>query len=278
VAQPRLEKYRPILALGLFLIAWWVLPTAVKSFIEAGFSTAQAPSWIASSHMEDLESFWAKRNHSKVELIEAGQQLARQKAFYQLQAQRNEALRAEVRRLEDLLDLPSRRRFRYEVARVVRRDLGAWWQKIVIRKGRDHDIPQGAAVVFAGGVVGRVAEVEPLTSVVRLVTSPNFRMAATFAGDDRPVVYQGVPQTGFSRPQGEVRDAPQDLVATRENPKRLVSTSLGGAFPAGLTIGRVPWLEPDASGIFQTGRVRLDNRLLRLHEVAVLVPIQPEGE
>jgi rod shape-determining protein MreC len=225
--------------------------------------------------LDDLEEFWARRSHSKIELIEAGQTLARQKAFYQLLDQRNNTLETEVMRLETILNMPSRREFRYEVARVIRRDLSAWWQQIVIRKGDDYGITEGAAVIFAGGVVGRVIEVNAFTSRVELITSPNFRMAASFEGDDRPVVFQGVPQSGFGAPTGAVRDAPQDLVANTHEPLQLISTRLGGTFPPGLIIGKVGWLEPGSSGIFQAGEVQLDERLLSLHEVSVLIPLTP---
>jgi rod shape-determining protein MreC len=275
VAKLRLNKVKPLVALGVFLLVWWLVPTAIKSFLKVSFSEFQAPAWVATSYLDDLEDFWARRSHSKVELIEAGREVARAKSLYQFNAQRKETLENEIQRLEAILRLPSRREFRYEVARVVRRDLSAWWQQIVIRKGNDYDIPLGAAVVFSGGVVGRVVEVGAFTSRVELITSPNFRMAANFEGDERPVVYQGVAQSGFGDPHGTVRDAPQDIVASTQAPLRLVSTRLGGTFPPGLMIGRVLWLEPGSTGIFQAGKVELDNRLLSLHEVAVLIPLYP---
>ena len=275
MAKLRLDKYKPIVALGLFLVVWWMLPAVTKSFVRASFTEFQAPAWIASSYLDDLEGFWARRSHSKIELIQAGQQLARQKAFYQVLDQRNQALESEVTRLESILTLPSRREFRYEVARVIRRDLSAWWQQIMIRKGQDYGITVGAAVIFSGGVVGRVVEVNAFTSRIELVTSPMFRMAASFENDGRPVVYQGVAQSGFGSPTGEVSDAPQDLTANTQQPLRLVSTRLGGTFPPGLTIGHVSWLDPGSSGIFQAGTVQLDERLLSLNEVSVLIPLNP---
>jgi len=275
VAKLRLDKYKPVVALGVFLVAWWLVPIGVKAFLKASFSEFQAPAWVASSYLDDLEGFWARRMHSKRELELAGQEIARAKSYYQFNAQRAETLQAEIRRLEAILDLPSRREYRYEVARVIRRDLSAWWQYLVLRKGRDYDIPEGAAVVFSGGVVGRVVEVNAFTSRVELITSPDFRMAAQFEGDPRPVVYQGVPQSGFGDPVGRVSDAPQDLVANSNNPLKLVSTHLGGTFPPGLAIGEVVWLEPGSTGIFQAGAVALDADLLSLHEVAVLIPLNP---
>lgn len=275
MAKLRLDRIKPLVALGVFLLAWWIIPTVVKSFLKVSFSEFQAPAWVATSYLDDLENLWARRSHSKVELIEAGKEVARSKSLYQFNSQRKETLENEIQRLEAILNLPSRREFRYEVARVVRRDLSAWWQQIVIRKGKDFDIPVGAAVVFSGGVVGRVVEVGALTSRVELVTSPNFRMAANFEGDERPVVYQGLPQSGFGDPLGTVRDAPQDVVASTQIPLKLVSTRLGGTFPPGLMVGRVSWLEPGSTGIFQSGEVELDARLLSLREVAVLIPLYP---
>ncbi len=275
MAKLRLDKVKSLVALGVFLVAWWVIPTTIKSFLELSFSEFHAPAWVATSYLDDLEDFWARRSHSKIELIEAGKEVARAKALYQFNAQRKEVLESEIQRLEAILNLPSRREFRYEVARVVRRDLNAWWQQIVIRKGKDFNIPVGAAVVYSGGVVGRVVEVGAFTSRVELISSPNFRMAANFEGDERPVVYQGVAQGGFGAPHGFVSDAPQDIIASTQLPLKLVSTRLGGTFPPGLMIGRVSWLETGSTGIFQAGKVALDPRLLSLHEVAVLIPLYP---
>lgn len=275
MAKTRLDKVKPLVALGVFLLAWWLLPIGVKAWLRASFHEFQAPAWVVSSYLDDLEGFWARRMHSKRELELAGQEIARAKSYYQFTAQQVKTLESEIRRLESILELPSRREYRYEVARVMRRDLNAWWQHLILRKGRDFDIPEGAAVVFAGGVVGRVVKVYAFTCRVELISSPNFRMAAQFEGDPRPVVYEGVAQSGFGHPVGRVNDAPQDLVATMQEPLQLVSSHLGGIFPPGLMIGKVAWLEPGGTGIFQTGEVALDADLLSLHEVAVLIPLNP---
>lgn len=272
----RLDKFRPLVVLGVFMLCWWVLPAFIKSFTRISFTEFQAPAWVASTQLDRLEDFWGRRSHSKIELINAGKELARQKSYYQALAQRHEVLEAEIDRLGSILRLPSKREYSHEIARVIRRDLSAWWQQLIINKGRNYNIPQGAAVIYAGGIVGRVAEVRAYTSSVELISSPNFRMAASFENDNRPVVYQGLAQTGLGPPYGEIRDAPQDLIANSQTPLKLLSTELGGTFPSGLVIGSVRWLEPGSSGIFQAGEVHLDKRLLSLKEVSVLIPINPE--
>ncbi len=275
MGEQRFKPLKPIFLLVLFLLAWWLLPSVFKSILRVSFTEFQAPVMITASYLDDLGDFWARRSSSRNELIEAGQELARRKAFYQLQVQRNESMASEIERLEQLLDLPQPDGFYLEPARVVQRQVNAWWHRITLRKGRDFSIPEGAAVVFEGGIVGRVVAVHAFTSEVELISSPRFRMAATFANEERPVLYQGRAQTGFGAPKGRVLDAPQDLSASEQRPLRLVSTNLGGVFPAGLTIGMVEWLEPGASGLFQDGDVKLDHRLLSLREATILIPRQP---
>jgi rod shape-determining protein MreC len=185
-------------------------------------------------------------------------------------------LRAEVQRLERLLNLPARENYRDEIARVVRRDFSGWWQQIIIRKGQNYGIRPDLPVVFTGGVVGRVREVGQYTSIVDLLSSKNVRLAANFEGDNRPVIYHGGLNPSFAAPRGTVEIAPADIVATRAKPALLVTSGLGGVFPPGLPIGKVERLTLGPEGQFMTGDVLLDERLTSLTEVAVLVPTQPE--
>ncbi len=269
-----LRSSRPFLILGGLFFLWLLLPPTVKRFGQNALYEFQAPSAVLASHLEDLGTYWSVRTRSKRDLIETGRELARLNALYRIQAAETESLRNYNLRLRELLDLPSAPGFRYEVARVARRELSNWWQFILIRKGRDAGIVPGAGVVFAGGVVGRVREVYAYTSRVELVTSRTYRMAARFEGETRPVRYEGVVIPSLQNPKGSVRDVPSDLFASPEDPLRLVSTRLGGVFPDGLPIGEVPFLETDASGLFQRGVVHLDDRLLSLNEVAVLLPAE----
>ncbi|HEX2100096.1 MAG TPA: rod shape-determining protein MreC, partial [Candidatus Synoicihabitans sp.] len=154
-------------------------------------------------------------------------------------------------------------------------DFSGWWQRLVIRKGRNYGIPVGAPVIFIGGVVGRVSEVHAYTAVVDLISSPQVRLAAAFEGDDRPVSFQGGVNAPFAVPQASVEFVPLDVFASVAAPRPLVTSGLGGVFPRGLKLGDVVQLEPSTDGLFKTGRVSLDPRLNQLTEVTVLVPLDP---
>lgn len=272
----RLDQTRPFLLLGVILLVWLLLPLVVKTVTRATFFAIQAPLVVADSYVQDLQTFWSNRMHSKDELLKAGKDLSGLIAHYEFSVQQNKELEAEILRLENLLKLPSMPAFRYEPARVARRDFSGWWQRLTIRKGENHGIPVGAPVIFAGGVVGRVVEVHRYTAIVDLITSPTFRLAATVSGDNKPISYQGGLNSSFKSPRGTVEFVPLDIFATPAAPKRLVTSGLGGIFPPGLAIGDITNLEPSTDGLFKTGEVALDERLISLTEVTVLVPLNPE--
>ena len=272
----RYDQARPFATLGIILLVWLLLPLVLKTFTRATFFEIQAPLTVAESYAEDLRGFWSNRLHSKDELLKAGHDLSGLFAQYSYSTQQNAELSAEILRMENLLNLPPMPAFRFEPARVARRDFSGWWQRLVIRKGSNYGITVGAPVVFSGGVVGRVTEVHRYTSVVDLLTSPTFRLAATVTGDNRPFSYQGGLNDAFQSPRGTVEFVPLDVYATKSATKRVVTSGLGGVFPGGLTIGEISNLESSGDGLFKVGEVTLDERLGSLTEVTVLVPLNPE--
>ncbi|HWZ95986.1 MAG TPA: rod shape-determining protein MreC [Opitutaceae bacterium] len=271
----RFDQTKPFLTLGLALVAWLVLPVVFKSVLRVSFFEMQAPVDTAVSYTRDLQDFWSLRNHSKNELIEAGRDLARLNASYELKVQENAALHAEIGHLEGLLRLPSFENYRAEPARVARRDFSSWWQRLIIRKGSNYGLTVGAPVIFTGGVVGRVSEVHAYTAVVDLISSPEVRLAATLEDDTRPISYQGALSPSFGPARGVVEFVPLDIFMLSNQTRRLVTSGLGGVFPAGLVIGTLTKVNASADGLFNTGEVQLDPRLAELTEVTVLVPLGP---
>ena len=272
----RLDQAHPFLTLGLLVGVWLVIPTVIKIFSRAAFFELTAPVSVAASYARDLREYWALRGHSNDELIQAGRDLARLNASYDIAVQQNAEMRSQLARLENILRVPSQPEFRSEHARVARRDYSGWWQQLIIRKGRNFGLTVGSPVIFSGGLVGRIAEVRAYTSVVELISSPGVRIAAFVEGDTRPIIYQGGINGTFGPAQGVIENAPLDLAASRTRLQRLVTSGLGGIYPPGLTIGQVFKVEASTDGLFKTGDVQLDERLGSLTEVTVLVPSNPE--
>ncbi|WP_438483274.1 rod shape-determining protein MreC [Oleiharenicola lentus] len=272
----RFDQIRPFFTLGVVLFVWLFVPLVLKTFSRTTFFEIQAPLALADSYAEDLQTFWSNRLHSKDELLKAGRETAGLIAQYDFAVQQNRHLEAEIMRLENLLNLPPMPAYRFEPARVAKRDFSGWWQRMILRKGKNFGITVGAPVVFSGGVVGRVTEVYSYTCVVDMLTSPTFRIAATIAGDNRPISFQGGINDSFQPPRGSVEFVPNEILVSANAPKRLVTSGLGGVFPAGLYLGDVIKLESSPDGLFQTGNVRFDERLSTLSEVTILVPLNSE--
>ncbi len=272
----RLDQARPFLTLILVVIAWLVVPLVIKTFTRASFFELQAPITVAASYARDLQEYWTLRLHSNSDLIEAGRDLARLNASYELSVQQNTSLQAEIARLQDLLKMPAYANYRSEYARVAQRDFSGWWQRLVIRKGKNYGITVGSPVIFSGGVVGRISEVHAYTSVVELISNPGVRLASVIEGETQPISFQGGINTTFDPPKGVIEFVPLNVFASATMPKRLVPSGLGGVFPPGLLLGTVTKVEPSADGLFKSGEVQLDPRLSSLTEVTVLVPINPE--
>jgi rod shape-determining protein MreC len=241
-------------------------------FSHAAFYTFQAPAWAGYSRLRDLQQFWTLRTHGSDDLIAAGRDLARANAALTLQLQQNANLPEELRQLESLLHLPPSPQFRYEIARVIRRDQSAWWEQLVIRKGQADGLVPGQGVVFEGGVVGRVMEVFASSAIVELASSPGFRVAANLGDDPRPVIFQGDGAPPFGTPRGEVNDVAPDFTLPASGSVRVVTSSLGGEFPQGFTLGWASHFTPGSNGLFQAGVVSLDPRLSAVREAT---PAQP---
>ncbi len=269
------HQTKSLLLVAFLLLIWWFTPVFFKRWTNIAFHEFQAPAWTGLSYLRDLRSYWVLRSYRKSELIEAGVEMSRLNAAYMLRNQQADFLDREIERLEAFYEMPSYEQFHYEVARVVRRDLTAWWQQLVIRKGVNYGIKTGQAVVFSGGVVGRVSSVGAYTSTVELISSPHFRAAAHIEGDERPVEFRGGDNPGLLPATGHVSTVPADIIATLKEPVRLTSSRLGGVFPDGLTLGWIYSLDPSPDGLFQTGKVMLDPRLKHVREVAVLIPFEP---
>ncbi|MEY2878138.1 MAG: hypothetical protein RLZZ15_518 [Verrucomicrobiota bacterium] len=265
---------KPFAALGVVALGWLLVPVLVKTFLRASFFELTAPVAVTADYARVLQDYWSLRLHTNDELVAAGRDLTRLNSAYEVAYQQNATLRAEIARLEKLLRVPALAEFRAEHARVVRRDFSGWWQRLVIRKGRNYGLTVDAPVIFAGGVVGKVTEVHATTAVVELLSSPNVRLAAVAEGDElgRPITFQGGVNPTFGPARGVVEFVPLDIFASGAAPKRLVTSSLGGVFPAGLAIGEIVKLDLAPDGLFKSGEVRLDDRLDSLVEVTVLVP------
>jgi rod shape-determining protein MreC len=266
----------------MFVACWILLPSAVRRFNREAFVEFQAPALHLVGKSRDLATFWEKKSRSSEELVAAGRDLARINAALELKLKGLEDIRRENTRLREVTRYNVPADYLSVVARVATRDSSSWWQRIVIRKGRNDGIRPGAPVVFGDTVVGRVTAVHLTTSEVDLVTSPGFRCTAYLEGDDqnRIVLINGVAANSLGTAKARVSVIPYDYLLPAGTPARVTTTGMGGVFPSGLTLG---YLDGGAYatqvGNFKESLLVPSRDLYNLQEVSVLVPIiQTPGE
>ena len=269
-------------ALSIFVALWILAPSAVRRFNREAFVEFQAPALHLLGKSRDLATFWEKKSRSVEEMAAAGRDLARVNAALEIQINKFEDIRRENVRLREITHYNVPAEYMSVVARVATRDSSSWWQRIVIRKGRNDGIRPGAPVVFGNTVVGRVTAVHLTTSEIDLVTSPGFRCTAYLEGDDQNhiVLVNGVASNSLGTAQARVSVIPRDYSMPAGQPARVFTTGMGGVFPSRLILGYLDGgTYATQVGNFKESLLVPSRDLYNLQEVSVLVPLhQNPGE
>jgi rod shape-determining protein MreC len=273
---------KPFFFLGIILVAWLLIPTAWKMIFKSAFEEFHAPIWEATSRIRDLSHYWGHVSDSKNTLIEKGRDHQRILSDAYLQISRKEDLQRELDKLRNLkkeitnlektLSILPALSVSPELARVTHRTISGWSQYFEINKGENFKINQGAGVISAIGVVGKIEKINYRSSMVQLLTNQEFRIVAHIKGDERPITYRGAGVSYGRQNLGLIMDIPQDVSIGSDGFLEIVSSSLGGSFPQNLSIGKVFELEPSVDGLFQSAQVILSPDLNIIKEVTVLNP------
>jgi rod shape-determining protein MreC len=175
----------------------------------------------------------------------------------------------EVELLSALLDFArSQRENEYVAAAVVFRDPRPFLKYVVIDVGSDDGVLQGMPVVGAEGLVGRVDAVTATAARVQLITDPISSVNVRIQPSDTTAVLSG----------SITSDISLDLISQEANvqPGDLVMTSgLGGNFPAEILVGQVASVRGTATDLFQQAAVQPAADFSRLDIVLVIVDFRP---
>jgi rod shape-determining protein MreC len=157
----------------------------------------------------------------------------------QFRLQRYEALEAEILRLRALRDGTAGVTDRFIIGDVMDLDLDAFRERVLVDKGAGDGVYVGQAVLDSGGVFGQVARVGQLTSEVILVSDPAHAIPVQINRNGLRTIAVG---TGdVNRLKLPYLPTSADVVAG----DLLVTSGLGGGFPAGYPVGTVSEVKRD---------------------------------
>jgi len=177
-----------------------------------------------------------ERNELKLEVS----RLQAERLLTYARLQRMTALEAENARLRDLLEARAQVRDEVRVAEIMAVDANPYRHNIVIDIGARDGAYDGQAIVDAVGVIGQVIETGIATSQAMLISDPSHSLPVEVNRNGLRTIANGTGEFGkldlpFITNNADIR--PGDL---------LVTSGLGGAFPAGYpvatieTVNRIP--------------------------------------
>lgn len=269
--------------IALSLAAVGILVLALGGYLNPATSTVLSPvlgvqQWIT-TRVQAFQSLFGEPGDT-VRLQQRNAELEAQVAELQAQVVELQQQVTEVDILSALLDFArAQPQNEYEAAAVIARDPSPFLQYVIINKGSDDGMRRGMPVVSDQGLVGRISAVTANAARVQLIID---------AGSIVNVQIQ--PAESDAEMQGSVTSdlhlilIPQDAAV---QPGDLVLTSgLGGNYPANILIGQISSVRRQATALFQEASVQSVVDFNRLEIVLVIVnfrpidiaPLLPSGE
>jgi rod shape-determining protein MreC len=166
-------------------------------------------------------------------LINENEQLKRERLDMQLRLQRLDALQTENDRLRQLLDSTERVGLRALVAEILSVDLNPYRQRFDLNRGLTDGVYVGQALLDAQGVVGQIVRVDAFTSEAVLITDADHAVPVIVNRNNLRTIAVGLGDSSRLRLPYLTNSA--DI----KEGDLLVTSGLGGVFPAGYPVGRV---------------------------------------
>ncbi|WP_457319034.1 rod shape-determining protein MreC [Stenotrophomonas sp. P5_B8] len=166
--------------------------------------------------------------------------------------------------LRELLNVAERSGLDVQLAPILDIDLDPVRQRLVLAAGSRDGVHLGQAVIDAGGLMGQVIATTGSNATVLLLTDPDHAVPVTVARNGVRLIVYGRGDTL------ELRDIP--LSAGVEVGDEIVTSGLGGRFPAGFPVGKITALRPDDTHAFLVGELKPAAQLDRGRDVLLLRP------
>lgn len=263
---------RVIFASTLILIAVAILILQLSGYLTPVTNTLMRPvtaiqSWFAVRYIAVRDLIAAPRDMATMR--EQVNQLQAENALLQQEiiALREQASEAEV--LAALLDYArAQPSSRYLATNVIGRDISPFIRSILIGQGSDSGIAVGMPVVTAQGLVGRVEEVFASYARVQLITDPVTAVNVKF----QQARSEGILS---ARLNGEIFVDLIDLNAEIAEGELVLTSGLGGKYPADIPVGAVTSIRRRDFDLFQDATVQSSVDFERLSVVLVITNFVP---
>ena len=197
-------------------------------------------------------------------LTEANNKLSQDLLLAQARLNRLSEVREQNQRLQELLAVQRSLELGVQLARIIDVDTDPFRHRLIVGAGANQGVQVGEAVLDAHGILGQVVETLPNTSTVMLITDASHALPIAVERTGMRAIARGDREAGML----SLPNIP--ISADLKVGDRLVTSGLGGHFPAGFPVGIVREISNDASGMFAAAKVTPSAALDRSGEVLIL--------
>lgn len=177
----------------------------------------------------------------------------------------------ELRDVLDLMESDSIRSHEAIQAIVIARSPERWLEQVTINKGKNHGVKANMLVMTADGMIGKVQSANEHTARVKLLTGfDQFNRISAMVSRDKGRNIFGMIE-GFDEETNSllfriIEESEQDIAED----DLVVSSGMGGVFPAGVPIGTVKEVTSDQYGLTQIALVEPSSDMYDINHVIVL--------
>jgi len=208
---------------------------------------------------------WLSENLStRQTLLNENRSLHDEQLLLKVRLQKLDALETENRRLRELLGSSFKVGEQTLIAELVAVDMEPFSQRLLLNKGRLHKVYPGQPILDANGIMGQVLDASAISSTAILITDPSHAIPVEVNRNGLRAIALGTGDTS----QLELPHIPNN--ADIEIGDLLVTSGMGGRFPAGYPVARITSVNNKPGAPFANITAEPTAKLLSTREILLV--------
>ena len=249
----KVQPNRSLRTIIILLVVGGILTLALGGYLAPLSRTVVEPlvgvqGWVSSRYVAIRDFFTAPRDLAM--LRQENADLEAEIARLQVEVIDLQQQNSEIQILSALVDFARQNPTGdYMAASVIGWDPNPFLHYILINRGSDDGLRRGMPVVTSQGLVGRIAAVTAGAARVQLLTDPEMVVNVVLQTADATAILQG-------SLSGEIS---LEMIAQEVNVEAgdlILTSGLGGSYPANILIGQVSGVRTRSFDLFQTASVQ----------------------